>query len=79
MKFNYGGNIFMSTRNKDDLVDIKDVVINPKLNKKERINSFVEQIKNPLCYKCGDYVVHISFADNNRTIEDCFSEYLKNL
>ncbi len=64
---------------KEDLVDIKDVVINPALNKEKRIESFVQQIKNPLCYKCGDYVVQVSFADNNRTIEDCFGEYLRNL
>ena len=75
--------IFMSTGNKmklSELVDINDVVINPALDRDKRVQSFVQQIKNPLCYKCGDYVVKISFSDNEeRTIENCFEDYLKSL
>lgn len=73
----------MNTGNKvklSELVDINDVVINPALDKDKRVQSFVQQIKNPLCYKCGNYVVKISFSDNEeRTIEDCFEDYLKSL
>ena len=75
--------IFMSTGNKvklSELVDINDVVINPALDRDKRVQSFVQQIKNPLCYKCGDYVVKISFSNNEeRTIENCFEDYLKSL
>ena len=38
----------------DNLMDIRDVVIDPTLNKAERIQSFVNQIRNPLCYRCGE-------------------------
>lgn len=73
----------MNTGNKVksyELVDINDVVINPALDKDKRVQSFVRQIKNPLCYRCGNYVVKISFSDNEeRTIEDCFEDYLKSL
>ena len=70
----------VSKINKDNLADIRDIVINPKLPKEERIKSFVEQIKNPLCYKCGDYIVNIKFSDDSdRTIDDCFRDYLCNL
>lgn len=73
----------MDTGNKvklSELVDINDVVINPALDKDKRVQSFVQQIKNPLCYRCGNYVVKISFSDNEeRTIEDCFEDYLKSL
>ena len=73
----------MNTGNKvksNGLVDINDVVINPALDKDKRVQSFVQQIKNPLCYRCGNYVVKISFSDNEeRTIEDCFEDYLKSL
>lgn len=65
--------------NFQDLVDIKDVVIDPTLDKEKRIESFKKQIKNPLCFKCGEYVVKVSFSENHRTIEECFGEYLKNL
>lgn len=75
--------ISMNTGNKVksyELVDINDVVINPALDKDKRVQSFVQQIKNPLCYRCGNYVVKISFSDNEeRTIEDCFEDYLKSL
>ena len=73
----------MNTGNKVksyELVDINDVVINPALDKDKRVQSFVQQIKKPLCYRCGNYVVKISFSDNEeRTIEDCFEDYLKSL
>lgn len=73
----------MNTGNKvksNELVDINDVVIDPALDKDKRVQSFVQQIKNPLCYRCGNYVVKISFSDNEeRTIEDCFEDYLKSL
>ena len=73
----------MNTGNKvksNELVDINDVVINPALDKDKRVQSFVQQIKNPLCYRCGNYVVKISFSDNDeRTIENCFEDYLKSL
>ena len=52
--------------NRNELVDINDIVINPALDKEKRIQSFVEQIKNPLCYKCVDYVVKISFAEGSK-------------
>ena len=75
--------ISMNTGNKvklNELVDINDVVINPALDKDKRVQSFVQQIKNPLCYRCGNYVVNISFSDNEeRTIENCFEDYLKSL
>lgn len=60
------------------LVDIRDVSINPKQSKDERIKNFVTQIKNPLCYRCGDYIVEVEFSeDSGRTMEGCFKEYLK--
>ena len=38
----------------------------------ERIRSFIEQIKNPYCFKVGDTVVKVSFADTPNTITDNF-------
>ena len=39
------------TVDKDALVDIRDMKIDRTLPKEERIRSFVEQIKNPYCFK----------------------------
>lgn len=67
------------TVDRDTLVDINDVVIDRTLPKEERIRSFVKQIKNPYCFKCGNIVIKTSFADTDRTLEDCMEHYLRNL
>lgn len=77
--------IIMDTVNKgkvsiDELVDIRDVVIDPTLDKEKRMQSFAKQIKNPQCYRYGEYIVKISFAeDSERTIDGCFEDYLRSL
>ena len=66
--------------NIEDLADIRDVDIDPAQDREKRMQSFIAQIKNPLCYRYGDYVVKISFSDDgNRTIEDCFNDFLHHL
>ena len=45
-----------------ELVDIRDVVIDKSLTLEERVKSYVEQIKDPYCFKVGDIVVRVSYA-----------------
>ena len=56
----------------EELVDIRNVKIDRNLPSDERIRSFIEQIKNPYCFKVGDTVVKVSFADTQNTITDNF-------
>ena len=42
-----------------ELVDIRDVVIDRTLPVEERIKSYVQQIKNPYCFKVGDVKVKL--------------------
>ena len=63
----------------DTLVDIKDVKVNTDLPKEERMLNFIEQIKNPYCYKCGKVIVKISFADTKVTLEERMENYLLSL
>ncbi len=56
----------------EELVDIRNVKIDRNLPSDERIRSFIEQIKNPYCFKVGDTVVKVSFADTSNTITDNF-------
>ena len=67
------------TVDKDTLVDIHDVKIDRSLPKEERIRSFVEQIKNPYCFKCGNVAVKMVFADTDVTLEDRMEHYLRSL
>ena len=58
------------------LVDIRDVSVNTSLPKNERMLDYLDQIKNPYCFKCGKTVVKVSFADTQTTIEDRLEKYL---
>ena len=49
--------------------DLKDIQIDPSLPKEERIASFIRQVKNPYCYKCGKIVVKVGFEEGT-TLEE---------
>jgi hypothetical protein len=66
----------MNAVNINDLVDIHDVKIDPALSKQERKKSYLQQIKDPHLYRCGDMVVRVSYADTNVTLEDRLKQYL---
>ena len=70
-------NIDIRTVNRDDLVDIRDIKVDTNLPKEERMKSFLQQVKNPYCFKCGDVVVKMSFADTDVTLEECMEQYLR--
>jgi len=58
------------------LVDIRNVTINTSLPKEDRLLDYLEQIKNPYCFRCGKTVVKVSFADTEATLEDRLEKYL---
>lgn len=70
-------NIDVRTVSRDDLVDIRDVKIDRTLPKEDRIRSFIMQIGNPYCFKCGNVVVKTSFADTEVTLEERMEHYLR--
>ena len=63
------------TISRSDLVDIRQVKIDPALPKQDRIRSFVSQIGNPYCYLDGDVVVGVSYADTEISLEDRLKSY----
>ena len=60
-----------------DGVDIRDVKVNTALPKRERILDFIRQIGNPYCYRHGKYVVRVSFADTDVSLEDRLEAYIR--
>ena len=62
---------------RDALVDIRDVSVNKDLPREERIAAFVEQIKNPYRFRCGDFVINACFTSGGATIEDCLKGILR--
>lgn len=60
----------------NELVDIRDILVDKNLSKEERIAEYVRQIKDPYCFKCGNFTVRARFADNGVTLEDCLQRLL---
>ena len=51
-------------------------VVNKELSKKERISEFIKQIKNPYCFKCGDFIVKARYTNNGLSMEDCLQSVI---
>lgn len=65
------------TVDRSALVDIRDVMVNMALPKRERVMDFIRQIGNPYCYRHGKYVVKVSFADTDISLEDRLESYIR--
>ena len=60
---------------KSDLVDIQTVKIDSALTDSERMLRYLEQIRNPYCFLCGDTPVGISFADEQQELSTVLIHY----
>jgi len=72
-------NVDMRTVDKSELVDIDNVKININDKPEKKMQDYIDQIKNPYCFLCNGYAVKLAFADNNRTIEECFTEAIETM
>ena len=66
-------------KNLSELVDIRDVVIDKSLTLEARVKSYVEQIKDPYCFKVGDVVVRVSYADKDKSLTDSFTSMIASM
>ena len=60
----------------DELVDIRDVKLDSSLGQAERIQSFLQQIYIPYCFRVGDAVVNVAYTEGGPTLNDCFADML---
>ena len=44
---------------------------------RELLRDFIRQIGNPYCYRHGKYVVRVSFADTDISLEDRLEAYIR--
>lgn len=54
----------MKEVDKTELVDIQTVRIDPLQSAAKRMESYLEQIKNPYCFLCSGSVVRVRFEDS---------------
>lgn len=63
----------------DELVDIRNVHVDRSLPLEERVRSYVEQVKDPYCFRVGNVKVRVSYAGKDNTLNDSFSTMLRSL
>lgn len=66
-------------KNLSELVDIRDVVIDKSMTLEERVKSYVEQIKDPYCFKVGDVIVRVSYAGKDKSLTDSFTSMIASM
>lgn len=64
---------------KDALVDIRSVSIDPDSPIETRFQQFFSQIRNPYAYRVGDIAVKIEFAIDGKPLADALAQYLASL
>lgn len=69
-------NVDIRTVRREELADIGEVKINKEKNREGQIWDYLEQIKNPYCYKYGEYIVKIGFEDTTVTLTDRLQELI---
>ena len=72
-------NVDILAVDRESLADIQDVKIDPNLAFAEKAILFLNQIKNPYCFRCGDVVVKINYAKTEKTIDDCMEGFYRSL
>ena len=69
-------NLDVTKVDREDLVDIQEVTVNKNLKQSQRLADFVRQIKNPYCYRHGEYIVKIGFEDTEVTLTERLKELI---
>jgi len=64
---------------KDMLVEISTVTVDTTLPGVERMESYLEQIKNPYCFRCGNTAVRVRFEPNGDELSTRLKGYFMGL
>jgi len=64
---------------RNTLVDINGVSIDADLPISERMQSYIEQIKNPYCFLCGDTPVRVCFSSGGQDLNIKIKSYFTGL
>jgi hypothetical protein len=58
-----------------DLADIGTVSIDSKLPLNQRMEQYLDYIKNPYCFRSGDIKVKIAFAPDGKSLDDALENF----
>ena len=65
----------------DTLVDIRDVNIDFRLDKAEKLQAYLQQVKNPFCVRYKNIKIQMQFSDKGQTLDKKMEQFMvrKNL
>lgn len=65
--------------NRNELVDIASVHIDTSLPAVERMESYLQQVKNPYLFRSGDIAVRVCFSTDGAELSDLLKRYFISL
>lgn len=65
----------IETINRKELTDISAIHIRQDLPHNEKVLAFLEEIKNPYCFLCGNIPVRVCFSDNGPKLDQTLQDY----
>ena len=70
-------NLSFDDINPEEIPDVKDLNIDVKKTKQEKILGILESGRNPYFIKSGNVIVKIGFASTSRTIEEALESLVQ--
>ena len=65
------------TVDKSQLVDLSTVHIDESLPVRERVLSYLKQVKNPYCVRVGNFAVKVKYKEDGPSFEEVFKHLLQ--
>lgn len=63
--------------NKDDLVDVSGLALDPRVPQELRAGYILKTIRNPYCFRVGDLGVKLEFLDSAPSLQDALSDFFQ--
>ena len=72
-------NVDIRNVDKSSLVDLDSVQIDESIPVQERVLSFLEQIRNPYCFRIGDVAVKVNYKSDGPSFQQNFEDLLRTI
>ena len=72
-------NVDIRSVDKDTLVDLRSVQIDASRPVQERLQSFLQQIRNPYCFRIGDIAVKVNYKSDGSSFQQNFEDILRTM
>ena len=70
-------NVDIRSVDKDTLIDLDTVQIDSSQPIQERVQSFLQQIQNPYCFRIGDVAVKVNYKHDGPSFQQNFEDILR--